>query len=180
MQGTNPTQQPDNSTTMMLFAVISSVFVIIIVVVFVVAILAGNVANRQPTAANLYNVTTRPLPTVNKLSDLLPATLGRFKRGALSGSFQNFSATYQSGTDSVKISGSQGISVQAALASVAQVATAAGHTGNESLNVDPSYYLSTAPGNGPARFAWSHYVWFFDAQAGTKTALDDFMTAFPY
>ena len=180
MQGPNPSQDIDSSTNIMIFSAVSAVIVGIVIVIFVVVFIVGNIANNQPTTVYQYGVTKRPLPTANKLSDLLPVTLGTYKRGQITGTFQNFSAVYQNGQESVKISGSRSVSVQAAIASVTLIAESSGHTDKEALNTDPSYYLLVAANNGPARFAWSHNIWVFDAQAGTKTALDEFMKVFPY
>jgi hypothetical protein len=106
--------------------------------------------------------------------------LGKFKRTALKGTAQDFSATYASDTGKIEITGTQSVSMRAAQVTVTDLANAAGRQGgSQRLNSDPSYYLAL-PERGDVRFLWSHSQWVFDVKASSRVTLDEFMKVFKY
>lgn len=138
---------------------------------------SGNTARRENGP---YNLLMRPVPELTQVREALPETIGEFKRGNLTGTIAEFSATYQKGEYVIEIEGAQAVNVRAAQANVADVAEAGGSgtTPNQRLNTDPSFFLTT--GSGSIRYAWSHNRWFFDIKASSQAALDEFMRVFKY
>lgn len=171
----------DTTNIILILMAVGAVFVVITMLVFIGAILINQTPGQSGGSdAEPYNLRVRPIPKNEKLGDLLPAQLGKFKRTALRGSVQDFSATYVSDTGKVEISGGQTVSMRAAQVSVADLAKAAGRQGgSQRLNSDPSYYLAL-PEKAEARLLWSHSQWIFDVKAPTKAVLDEFMAAFKY
>jgi hypothetical protein len=171
----------ERSNILLIFIAGSAVIVIVLLVVFVALVIISQVAPRALSSGPMpYGFAARPLPTAGAVPDILPDSLGKFKRSALDGGFDDFSATYTSGTDKIRINGSQEVSMRAAQAVVMQFArTNSASTSVQQLNGDPSYFLS-APDKGPARLVWSRDRWFFDVQASSKAALDAFMSVFKY
>ncbi len=170
----------DGPSGMMVFIGVSAVFVVVAVIGCILLVVAGSVLPGFGGSTHMpYNLDTRPLPAAAKAVDLLPETLGSYKRGPVNGNIQNFTVTYTSGDNKIVLNGSQGVSLRAAQASVAQIAEAGQGSGSEkSLSGDPTYFMTS--GDGPTRLAWSHDRWFFDIQASSKRALDDFMKGFRY
>jgi hypothetical protein len=176
-----PERDDDVSNVMLIFIRASAVFVglavIVLIALFVISRLSGESDTSNPAP---YSIASRPLPNVGQLGDLLPDQLGSFKRTSLAGGLADFSAVYTNGNSKITIAGSQAVSNRAAQAGVSQVLRTAGRASNSQLtDTDPSYYLSLQD-NGPSRFAWSHGRWFFDIQATSRSALDDFMRVFKY
>jgi hypothetical protein len=171
----------EQSGIFMAFLGISAVIVTLVVIGLIVLFAISQVSTKpQSSGSDPYSLAYRALPTVTGIGELLPATLGAFKRNALSGSFETFSATYTSGKDKITLTGSQAVSVRAAQAMVAQAArSASGSVTSQRLNTDPSYFLSSSA-KGPVRLIWSRYRWFFDVQATSQAALDEFMKVFKY
>jgi hypothetical protein len=174
-------QDEGRSNVLLVFIGGSAVIVTLIVIGLITLFVISRVPTRpQPSGSTPYDLAARVLPTVTGIVDVLPETLGTFKRTALSGGFETFSATYMSGKDKITVVGSQAVSVRAAQASVAQAArTASGSVTSEQLNADPSYSF-TSGDKGLVRLIWSHNRWFFDVQATSRAALDEFMKAFKY
>jgi hypothetical protein len=176
-------QQRGNDTTNIILILMAAgaVFVVIMMLVFIGAILINQTPGQSGGSdVEPYNLRARPIPKNEKLGDLLPTQLGKFKRTALKGSIQDFSATYVSDTGKVEISGAQSVSMRAAQVTVADLANAAGRQGgSQRLNSDPSYFLAL-PEKAEPRLLWSHSQWIFDVKASSKAALDEFMTAFKY
>ncbi len=176
-----PERDDDVSNTMLILLRVSGILVGIAVLVLVALFIYSRISSQtQNSDPGPYNVATRPLPAVSQLKDLLPDQLGPFKRTALSGSLPDFSAVYTRGSDKITVAGSQAVSLRAAQAGVLQIARTSGRANTSQLtDADPSYYLTLRDG-GPSRFAWSHNRWFFDVQAASKAALEDFMKVFKY
>jgi hypothetical protein len=176
-------QQRGNDTTNIILILMAAgaVFVVITMIIFIGAILINQTPSpSRGNDAEPYNLGARPIPKNEKVGDILPAQLGKFKRTALKGTIQDFSATYASETGKIEISGSQTVSMRAAQVTVADLANAAGRQGgSQRLNSDPSYYLAL-PEKADVRLVWSHSQWVFDVKASSKAALDEFMTAFKY
>jgi hypothetical protein len=174
-------QEDDVSNAMLIFVRASGIFVglavIALVVVYVVSRLQPGTGSSD---SGPYNVANRPIPNVSQIGDLLPAQLGPFKRTSLDGTLPSFTAVYARDSDRVTISGSQAVSLRAAQAQVSLVAQNSGQANTSQLtDSDPSYYLSLRDGSA-SRYAWSHNRWFFDVQATSKEALEDFMKVFKY
>jgi hypothetical protein len=176
-------QQPDEerSEVFLVFIGASAVIVTLIVICLIALFFVSRISTRpQPSGADPYGLAARVLPTVTGIGEVLPETLGTFKRTALSGSFDTFSATYTSDKDKITLAGSRAVSVRAAQASVALAARAAGgRVAGEQFDADPSYSLSSDD-KGQVRLIWSHNRWFFDVQATSRAVLDEFMKAFKY
>jgi hypothetical protein len=174
-------QDEERSNVFLIFIGGSAVIVTLIVIGLIILFAVSQMPTRpQSSGSAPYSLAARLLPTVTGIVDLLPETLGTFKRTAISGGFETFSATYTSGKDKITVAGSQAVSVRAAQASVAQAARiAGGSVTGQQLNADPSYSLSSNA-KGLVRLIWSHNRWFFDVQATSRAALDEFMKAFKY
>ena len=174
-------QDEERSQVLLVFIGASAIIVTLIVIGLIALLFVSRVSTRpQPSGSSPYGLAARPLPTVTGIGDVLPETLGAFKRTAISGSFDTFSATYTSDKDKITLAGSRAVSVRAAQASVAQAArTARDSVIGEQLDADPSYSL-TGSDKGPVRLIWSHNRWFFDVQATSRAALDEFMNGFKY
>jgi hypothetical protein len=166
---------------LLIFAILSAILVLIVMIVFVVVIISATSSTNKLSATNgPYNVAVRPIPNVSNTTALLPKQLDKFQRGALTGTIDNFKATYKNGDYQIDISGSQAISVilaQSYVNSALQKDGAAAMVQRQQ-NSDPSYYLTT--GTGAVHFVWSHYRWFFDVKANSQAALDEFMKVFKY
>ena len=166
----------------MIFVLITIAFVVVAVIglgaLFLIGRISGETASQQN--APPYDVLLRSVPTANRAVDLLPEQLGPFKRGPVTGTIQNFSASYANSNDKIDISGSQAVSFRAAQADVGLVDHDNKLTNlvQRQLNQDPSYILTG--GTGAVRFAWSHERWFFDVKASSQAALDAFMKVFKY
>jgi hypothetical protein len=172
-----------SATSVMIFAAVSSVIVVALIgafLVFVASVTAGNTGGTH--SAMPYDVAFRPVPVTENTFALFPEALGRFQRTALDGTIKNFRVTYASGSDLIRLRGSEAVSVVAAQASVRQIPESSGQANTAQFIEDSepgySYYLNVA--DGLVRFAWSHERWFFDIQATSKSALDDFMKMFEY
>ncbi len=174
-------QDEERSNILLIFIGGSAVIVIVLLVIFVGLVVLSQIAPRALSSGPMpYGFAARPLPQVSAVGDLLPDALGKFKRTALNGNLDDFSATYADGSDKITITGSQAVSTRAAQAVVTQFARAAGASAtSQQLNADPSYFL-TAPEKGPARLVWSRSRWYFDVQASSKAVLDGFMNLFKY
>ncbi len=174
-------QEEERSNALLIFIGGSAVIVIILLIVIVALFVLSQIAPRALSSSPMpYGFTARPLPTVGAVPDLLPESLGPFKRTALSGGFDDFQATYTRGSDTITLSGSQEVSTRAAQAVLAQRARSVGGSiTSQQLNADPSYLLN-APEKGAARLAWSRGRWYFDVQASSRAALDAFMAVFKY
>lgn len=171
---------PDPAT---IFVLITIVFVIVAMIGFAALFLIGRVNTSTSTdSGNIpYAINERPLPTVNRAVDLLFEQLGPFKRGPVTGTIQNYSATYTNGNnDKIDISGSQEVSFRAAQNDVAMVERNNKLTSviQRQLNQDPSF-IQTG-GSGPVYLAWSHERWYFYIKASSQAALDAFMKVFRY
>lgn len=178
----NPREEKETSNILLMFIGGSAVLVAITLIIFLVILALGKLPiTGQRSDFGPYNVVNRLVPTTNQLDQLLPDQVGGFKRASIGGNIQAFSATYTRGTDQITLVGSQAVSLRAAQASVAQVARSEGMVSstNQRLNQDPSYYLSDARKNA-LHFVWSHDRWYFDVQATSQQALDDFMKDFKY
>jgi hypothetical protein len=164
------------------FIILSIIVVVIIMIVFAVLIMIS-VSSSSSTARREngpYGVALRPIPEATQAIQVLPETLGNFKRDKLTGTIKDFKATYKKGDYSVEIRGELMVNLRAAQASVADLANVVGigNTPYRQLNGDPSYFLTA--GNGAIRYAWSHNRWFFDIKANSQAALDEFMKVFKY
>ncbi len=171
----------DGPNPLLIFAVLSAIFVLIVMIVFIVVVIIGATAVTSPTnTKGPYNVAARLVPTTDNAATLLPKQIGGFQRGPLTGSIDEFQATYKSGSDQIDISGSRSVSVALAQALVnnAMQTDNAGGIVQRSTGTDPSYYLTT--GKGPIHFVWSHYIWYFNVKANSQAALDEFMKVFKY
>jgi hypothetical protein len=170
----------DVSNIMLIFvrgsAILVGLAVLALIALFIVSRLSPGPGPSDPGP---YNVASRPVPNVGALEDLLPTQLGPFKRTSLAGALSDFSAVYTRGTDKITIVGSQAVSVRAAQEGVSRVVRTSGRGANQLEGADPSYYLTLRDG-GPSQYAWSHGRWFFDIQATSQSALDEFMRAFKY
>lgn len=166
---------------LLIFAIISTGFVLIIMVIFIVLVAVGanSVTNPKDTKGP-YDVIARLVPTVDNAAALLPKQLGSFQRGPLTGSIDDFQATYKSSDFQIDISGSRAISVASAQAYVknALQANDASAIAQRDLDSDPAYYLTS--GKGRIHYVWSHYIWYFNVTASSQAALDEFMKVFKY
>ena len=174
-------QDDERTRIITLFLLASAVLVTAAVIVFAVVIVAGRTgAASQVTNGLPYNLNSRPYPTTTDLAQILPPTLGKFKRSLFSGSLSDFSATYTADVGKIMLSGSQTVSLALAEFSVQQASKTVTGLSNKDLGSgDPSYFL-LAPETGPARYVWSHNRWYFDVKATSKAALDEFMKVFKY
>lgn len=168
---------------LLIFAILSGILVLIVMVVFVIVIIAAassTSTSRVATTNGPYNIAARPLPSVPNAATLLPKQLDKFQRGSLTGTLDNFKATYKNGDYQIDISGTQAISVVLAQSYVDSALRKDGAAAiiQRQQNSDPSYYLTT--GSGAIRLVWSHYRWFFDVKANSQAALDEFMKVFKY
>jgi hypothetical protein len=166
---------------LLIFAILSGILVIVVMIVFVVIVIGGVTStNKSPSSPDPYSVSTRPLPNVTNAGALLPKQLGKFQRGALTGTLDDYKATYKNGDYQIEISGSQAISVPLAkaLVNTALKADSAAAIVQRQVNSDPSYYLTNS--QGAIHYVWSHYRWFFDVKANSQAALDEFMKVFQY
>jgi hypothetical protein len=172
----------DVARALLIFVRASAIFVGLAVIALIALFVIGRFSPGSSVAnAGPYNVATRPLPSAEKPETLLPDQLGAFKRTSLRGSLSDFSVVYGRGKDQITITGSQAVSVRAAQASLSQIARSSGAANTSQLtDSDPSYYLQVRDNGGSTRYAWSHDRWFFDIQASSKAALDDFMQVFKY
>jgi hypothetical protein len=165
------------------FIILSIIVVVIIMIIFAVLIMIGFSGARSNTVRSQdgpYGVALRPIPEFTQAIQILPETLGDFKRDKVTGTIKDFKTTYKKGNDVIEIRGEQMVNVRAAQATVADLASTVG-IGNSpyrQLNTDPSYFLTI--NNGAVRYAWSHNRWVFDIKANSQAALDDFMKVFKY
>jgi hypothetical protein len=174
-------QEPDRdpNSTVMIFIGISGILVLFAIILIIVLLVAGSAIQTATSSGIPYNIDKRPLPTVDRANDLLFENLGSFKRGPVKGAIHKFTATYISGEHKIIISGSQAVSLRSAQASVSRIANDENRSGaTRLLDGDPSYYFFDT--NGVTRLSWSHDRWFFDVQASSKVALDEFMKVFRY
>ncbi len=153
-----PEQEERTATGLMAFAIVSSVLVVLVMIALVVVMLDFAQQNVISPAVGPYNVLNRPVPdaSITTSEALFPPQLGRFQRETLIGSLDDFHAIYASGA--------------------VGPATIARRIGLGETHY--SFYLSQVPGG--VRYAWSHLEWFFDIQASSRQALDDFMDLFQY
>jgi hypothetical protein len=164
--------------------IILSVIVVVVVMIGLGVLIAISLASSSNNAVSRengpYNVSLRPIPQVTQAKDVLPESIGEFKRDNLTGTIKQFKATYKKGDQAIEIEGAQLINFRAAQANVTDVANTvgSGNTPYRKLNADPSYLLTV--GTGAIRYAWSHERWFFDIKANSQTALDEFMKVFKY
>jgi hypothetical protein len=177
-------EDADNRLNPMTLIIVLSVVVVgIVVAIFAVLYIIGrNTSDASQGVLVPYSIATRLVPTTTVVAEILPEQLGNFKRGPITGSIQNYKASYTNGTDKIDLAGSQGVSLRAAQASVANIA----QLGNSSSPIqhqlyrDPSFAYILGSGTGPVRLAWSHDRWFFDVKADSQAALDRFMGVFKY
>jgi hypothetical protein len=177
------TTEERSATTLMIFAAVSSLIVLALIGAFLIFVASVAVRNAEGTRGAMpYDVAFRKVPTTENTFALFPDTLGRFQRTALDGTIQNFRVTYGSGSDLIRLRGSEAVTMVAAQASVQQISESSGRANTAQFIEDSepgySYYLNVT--DGLVRFAWSHNRWFFDIQATSKNALDDFMKMFEY
>lgn len=178
----NPDREARTAAGLMIFAVASSVIVVIVIIALVVVMVNFSQQNAISPVAGPYNLPNRPAPQASTPEALLPPQLGRFQREALTGSIDDFQAVYSSGADRIAIQGSRAVSYAAAQLGVSRIFDELGAAnivqrigmGNSRI----SFYLSQVAGG--VRYAWNHLEWFFDIQASSRQALDDFMNSFQY
>ncbi|MCC7208248.1 MAG: hypothetical protein IT323_13145 [Anaerolineae bacterium] len=179
-----PEQEERTATGLMVFAVVSSALVVLVMIALVVVML--NVAQQDVVspAVGPYDAPNRPVPdaSITTSEALLPPQLGRFQRETIIGGLDDFHAIYTSGGDRIEIQGSRAVSYAAAQLGVMLVEDQAGPA-NVARRIGLgethySFYLSQVEGG--VRYAWSHLEWFFDIQASSRQALDDFMDLFQY
>lgn len=177
-----PDQEERIAAGLMIFAVVSSLIVMAVIIVLVVVMLNSARPNAISPVAGPYNLSSRPVPQANTPEALLPPQLGRFQRETLTGSMDDFQATYSSGADRIAIRGSRAVSYAAAQLGVSVILDQLGpanivqRIGMGDSRI--SFYLSQVEGG--VRYAWNHLEWFFDMQASSRQALDDFMNSFQY
>lgn len=175
-------QEERTASALMGFAVISSLIVLVLIVVFGVVAVRLAADSAAPLERVPYNLTARPVPRASRPGELFPQTMGDFQRQTLTGNIENFRAVYTSGEDRIAIRGWQAVSFLAAQVGVRMVMEQVGPASvtQRIEDADPrySYYLSAA-GDG-MRYAWSHERWFFDVEASSRSALDEFMELFQY
>jgi hypothetical protein len=164
--------------------IIMSIIVVVVVMIGFAILLMISVTSSNSNAVRRengpYGVALRPIPEANQAVQVLPETLGDFKRDKLNGTIKEFKTVYRKGEHTIEITGEQMVNLRAAQASVSDLANSvgAGNTPYRQLNADPSYVLTA--GNGAIRYVWSHNRWFFDIKASSQAALDDFMKVFKY
>jgi hypothetical protein len=177
-----------SATTLMLFAVISGIFVMIAVGVGVLYLLRGVTPGAAlGDASAAYNVPLRVIPdeqTVPSTDQLLPPMVGEFQRLRLSGGFTDYVAVYVKGDDQVTVTGGQAVTSWAAQALV-QFALDSSPVASQTSRIissDPgySYALFRNSNQNIFRFVYSHERWYFDVEATSAQALDEFMTGFPF
>jgi hypothetical protein len=122
------------------------------------------------------------VPDARTPEALLPLQLGRFQRESLSGSIDDFQAVYSGGADRIVVQGSRAVSYAAAQLGVSRLFDELGAANIvQRIGMGDSrysFYLSQVAGG--VRYAWSHLEWYFDVQASSRQALDDFMNSFQY
>ena len=165
------------------FIILSIIVVVVVMIGFAILIMisvASSSSNTTRRENGPYGVVLRPIPEFNQATQVLPETLGEFKRDRLNGTIKEFKTTYRKGEHVIEITGEQMVHVRAAQANVADLANTigSGNTPYRQLNADPSYILTV--GSGTIRYVWSHNRWFFDIKANSQAALDDFMKVFKY
>jgi len=172
-----------DSTVIMVVSGVSALVVIVLLVAggyFVIQALTAPARSGNSTIP--YGINARPVPNPTSLDALLKPALGQFRRTTVGGSIANFTAQYSNGTDRITISGSEAVSLIAAVASVQKMLQTYGQSGLqqriEDSDTSYSYYLNTS--SSRPIFAWSHERWFFSIQASSKAALDEFMKFFEY
>jgi hypothetical protein len=172
----------DGPNPAMIFIILSVVFVLLTVLAFGALLLLRQVNFQSALGGDTipYNLAVRPVPNAKTAADLLPQTLGNFKRGAITGNIQDFQTTYTNGTDKIQLSGSQTVSLVEAQAFVSMFEQANKLTGKENhlLNSDPSFV--EIQGATLVQLAWSHNRYYFAIKAPSQAALDAFMQVFKY
>jgi hypothetical protein len=132
-----------------------------------------------------FGVDRRPQPQGANLEQLLPATVGTFRREALAkdarlASDEDLNVSYVDGKDSVDVGLSRPETVEDAREAIKvsrdeAVQSKVPMTGARlSLKTDPAYFQAGD------FIAWSRGTYFFYAKASSPAALARFMTAFPY
>jgi hypothetical protein len=178
----SPEKEERTANGLMIFAVISSVVVVVVIIALIVVMFSVAQENVISPVAGPYNLPSRPVPDATTAEALFPPQLGRFQRETLSGSLDDFQASYSSGADRIAIQGSHAVSYAAAQLGVTQVFDQFGPANiMQRIGMGDSrysFYLSQVEGG--VRYAWNHLEWFFDIQASSRQALDDFMDSFQY
>lgn len=177
-----PEQEERTATGLMVFAVVSSVLVVAVIIALVVAMLNLAQQNDVSLVVGPYNVPDRPVPEVNSIEALLPPQFGSFQRETLIGGLDDFQAIYLRGGDRIAIQGSRAVSYAAAQLGVMMVADQIGPA-NIAQRIgmgETRYSFFFSRIEDGYRYAWSHLEWFFDIQASSRQALDDFMNSFQY
>ena len=132
-----------------------------------------------------FGVDRRPQPQGANLEQLLPATVGAFRREALAkgarlASDEDLNVTYGDGKDSVDVGLSRPETVDDAREAVKVSRDEAVQSkvpmagARYSLKTDPAYFQAGD------FVAWTRGTYFFYAKASSPAALARFMAAFPY
>ena len=126
-----------------------------------------------------YEIGKRAMPADANQDTLLPQAVGGFTRGDVTTAANGFTATYTSGSDTVKASAGGFESVAAAQANIPTSKTGDG-SWTISLSVgDPSFAMDGTQGTA-TKIIYSRGKYLFFFTASSASALEGFMTKFPY
>jgi len=127
-----------------------------------------------------YQIGHRPLPADSQQDTLLPPAVGSYTRGDVTANVNSFTTTYSDGTNKVQAIAVAGSSASQAQSEVQAVKDKATGSNFNVTGFDPSYVSDSAIQGQATWLAYSHGQNFFYFTGSSASALDAFMTKFPY
>ena len=143
----------------------------------------GNAAGKLITSVTNgpYEIAKRPMPADGNQDTLLPKTVGAYTRGDVTAAGPAFTTTYTNGTNTVSASAIAFDTAANAESTITAAATAdTTLTFKLTGGLDPSYATDSLTQGQATKLYYSRGKYEFNFIGSSASALDGFMTKFPF